>query len=49
VLSQSHRTNIIVFSDLHISKFTGYFNEQACINGMISIARDKKKSRGNSA
>ena len=33
---------IIVFSDLHISKFTGFFHEEAFTNGIRSIAREVK-------
>lgn len=37
-------TNLIVFSDLHVSKFSGYFHEEAFTNGIMSIAQKMKKN-----
>ncbi|MFX0124148.1 MAG: metallophosphoesterase family protein [Candidatus Hodarchaeota archaeon] len=36
-------TRIIIFSDLHISKFSGYFHEEAFTNGIMSIAQEIRK------
>jgi 3',5'-cyclic AMP phosphodiesterase CpdA len=36
-------TKIIVFSDLHISKFSGYFHEEAFTNGIMNISQEMKK------
>ncbi|MFX0051809.1 MAG: metallophosphoesterase family protein, partial [Candidatus Hermodarchaeota archaeon] len=37
-------TKILIISDLHISKFTGQFNEEAFTNGIMSIATKLKKN-----
>ncbi|UCG04150.1 MAG: metallophosphoesterase [Candidatus Heimdallarchaeota archaeon] len=36
----NYSTKIIIFSDLHISKFSGYFHEEAFTNGIMSIAQE---------
>ncbi len=38
------KTEIIIFSDLHVSKFSGYFNEEAFTNGIMSIAQRLKEN-----
>ncbi|MFX1506853.1 MAG: metallophosphoesterase family protein [Promethearchaeota archaeon] len=40
----NYHTKIVVFSDLHISKFSGYFHEEAFTNGIMSIAQEIKKN-----
>lgn len=40
----NYLTKIIVFSDLHISRFSGYFHEEAFTNGIMSIAQEIKKN-----
>lgn len=42
-LHLNHATRIIVFSDLHISKFSGYFHEEAFTNGIMSIAQEMRR------
>ncbi len=44
MLNQKQSIKIISISDLHISKFTGYFNEEAFTNGIMSIATKLKKN-----
>ncbi|MFX1283366.1 MAG: metallophosphoesterase family protein [Promethearchaeota archaeon] len=39
-LGKNNTTRIVVFSDLHISKFSGYFHEEAFTNGIMSIAQE---------
>lgn len=43
-MNQKQNIRIISISDLHISKFTGYFNEEAFTNGIMSIASKLKKN-----
>ncbi|UCE15016.1 MAG: metallophosphoesterase [Candidatus Heimdallarchaeota archaeon] len=40
----SSTTQIIVFSDLHISRFSGYFHEEAFTNGIMSIAHQMREN-----
>ncbi len=40
----NYHTKIIVFSDLHISKFSGYFHEEAFTNGIMSIAQEIQRN-----
>ncbi|MFX0125188.1 MAG: metallophosphoesterase family protein [Candidatus Hodarchaeota archaeon] len=42
--NQKQSTKIFIISDLHISKFTGQFNEEAFTNGIMSIASKLKKN-----
>ena len=41
---KNSKTEIIIFSDLHVSKFSGYFNEEAFTNGIMSIAQRIKEN-----
>ncbi len=41
---KNSKTEIIIFSDLHVSKFSGYFNEEAFTSGIMSIAQRMKEN-----